>query len=145
MYKFSDILKDLIEEEGKSLREIARLSGVSATQYGKYLKGANPTINVAEKIVKYFDCSFDYLFGLSEEKSNKTFHKVNMEGFVDKYLHLLKQNQTTNWKFSKQFNLSESNLRHWEYGNLPKIETLVVIARELNSSIDYLVGRDNNF
>ena len=54
LYKFADVLKDLIEDKGLSLRKLATESGVSAVQYGKYLKGVYPKIFVAERIARYF-------------------------------------------------------------------------------------------
>ena len=37
-------------------------------QYSRYLKGSIPTIETTLKIAKYFECSLDYLFGLSNDK-----------------------------------------------------------------------------
>ena len=39
-------------------------------QYSRYLKGPIPTIETTFKIAKYFECSLDYLFGLSNDKGN---------------------------------------------------------------------------
>lgn len=141
MEKFSDILKDLIYEKGLSLRKLSKESDVSAVQYSKYLRGAYPTIEVAMRIVKYFNCSLDYLFGLSDKREGGERDKVDMSKFIPRYLDLLKQNNITHWKFAKQYNLSESCLRHWKYGEIPKIESLIIIAKNLSSSIDYLIGR----
>lgn len=56
MEKFIDILNDLIIERGLSLRKLSDESGVSATQYCKYLKGVRPTLDVAIRISNYFKC-----------------------------------------------------------------------------------------
>ena len=53
----------------------------------------------------------------------------------------LQINKTTHWKFAKKYGLSESALRHWKYGALPKIESLVIIALNISTSIEYLIGR----
>ena len=140
MDKFADILADLIKEKGLSLRKIASLSNVSATQYGKYLKGAYPTIEVAVRISDFFCCSLDYLFGIND---NNVYSNTNydLSKFIPRYLKLLKENDITHWKFAKENDLSESCLRHWKYGETPKIESLIKIATSLSSSIDYLIGR----
>ncbi len=65
---FSNNLKYLVADTKKSLRQIAKESGVSAMQYSRYLNGSIPTIKITLKISKYFNCSLDYLFGICDEK-----------------------------------------------------------------------------
>lgn len=142
MEKFSEILNDLIIDKGLSLRKLAEDSGISANQYSKYLKGAIPTIPVAVRLSNYFKHSIDFLFGLIDNEDNfKPNYEYNLSNFVDKYEKLLENNKTTHWKFAKNYGLSESSLRHWKYGDVPKIESLIIIAFNLSSSIDYLIGR----
>lgn len=142
MEKFSDILNDLITDKNMSLRKLAEDSGISANQYSKYLKGAIPTIPVAVRIANYFHHSIDFLFGLIDEKED--YHpqfEYDLSKFVNKYISLLEYNKTTHWKFAKKHGLSESSLRHWKYGDIPKIESLIIIAVNLSTSIEYLIGR----
>ena len=143
MDKFADILKDLVLETGLSVNQIAKKSGVSATQYGKYLKGSFPNISVALRISKFFDCSLDYLFGLVEEKKKNKYDSYDLGLFVDRYTKLLEENKISNWKFAQNFGFSESSLRRWKKFDYPNLETLIIIAKELSSSIDYLVGGKN--
>lgn len=77
MDAFVDNLKDLIDETGLSLRQLAKKSGVAVAQYSRYLNGSIPTIDITLKIAKYFNCSLDYLFGLSEDKNNKKYKTFN--------------------------------------------------------------------
>ena len=142
MEDFKDILKELINEQGLSLRKLAENSKVSANQYSKYLKGSFPSIKVAIRIAQYFKCSLDYLFGLSNEKVCKNYREFSLQIFIEKYLKLLDKNNITHYKFAQENNLSESCLRHWKYGDIPKTETLFIIASKLYSSIDYLIGLD---
>ena len=145
MEKFSDILNDLIIDKGLSLRKLAEESKVSANQYSRYLKGAIPTVHVAIKLANYFKRSLDYLFGLNDD--NKDYIPCNnydLSKFVERYENLLELNKISHWKFAKHYGLSESALRHWKYGDTPKIESLVIIAINLSTSIEYLVGRTDN-
>ena len=142
MDKFAEILKDLIEEKGLSLRKIAQASGVSANQYSKYLTGAIPTIPVAVRISNYFEHSIDFLFGLVEDEKNLKFNNsYDLSNFISKYENLLNINKITHWKFANKYGLSESSLRHWKYGDIPKLDSLFIIALNLSTSIDYLIGR----
>lgn len=137
---FSDILKELIDATGLSLRQLGKLSKVSHVQYGKYLAGSYPTHKVALRISNYFKVSFDYLFGVSTKNNYEPNRKINFTNFVSKYEKILKQNNITHYKFVQEFDLSESCLRHWKYGNKPTIANLIIIAKNLYSSIDYLIG-----
>lgn len=143
MEKFADNLKDLIFDKGLSLRKLATVSGVTAIQYSKYLRGAFPYLEVAVRIANYFECSLDYLFGITETKDYKRYKNKNysLENFIERYDELLKQNNISHYKFAMKNGLSESCLRHWKYGQTPKIESLIIIAENLGGSIDYLVGR----
>ena len=141
MEKFSDILNDLIIDKGLSLRKLAEDSGISANQYSKYLKGAVPTIPVAVRLANYFKHSVDYLFGLCDEDIYITKQNYDLSKFVNRYEKLLKTNKTTHWKFAKQHGLSESALRHWKYGDIPQIQSLIIISVNLSTSIEYLIGR----
>lgn len=143
MDEFKEILKDLINDTGLSLRQLSKESGVSAMQYSRYLRGSIPTINVILKIAKYFDCSVDYLFGLNDKKKSKNYKTYDYEisGFVDRYLKLLKDNNLTNFKFAKGTIFDESIIRHWKAGVTPRLDIIYIIAKDLGGSIDDLIGR----
>lgn len=143
MYDFQDVLNDLITERGLSLRKLASESKVSAIQYSRYLKGYYPTIDVAVRIADYFNCTLDYLFGTSDKFEQANKNGYDLSGFITKYQKALEDNNFTHWKFSKAFSFSESSLRHWKYGETPSIPILLIIAKNLSISMDYLIGRKN--
>lgn len=143
MDTFIDNLKDLIDETGLSLRQLAKKSGVSAMQYSRYLNGSIPTIDTTLKIAKYFNCSLDYLFGLSEDKNNKRYktYDYNFSCFLDNYRKLLDENKISHYKFMKNSNYDESIIRHWKAGSIPRLDIIYYIAKNLGGSIDELIGR----
>lgn len=136
---FVENLNDLIMESGKSLRQLEKESGVSAMQYSRYLKGSIPTIDITLKIARYFDVSLDYLFGLSDKKVT-TKHNFEMSNFLDNYNKLLKENNTTHYKFMKDSPFDESIIRHWKNGSTPRLDVVYYIAKNLNGSIDDLIS-----
>lgn len=143
MDTFIDNLKDLIDETGLSLRQLAKKSGVSAMQYSRYLNWSIPTIDTTLKIAKYFNCSLDYLFGLSEDKNNKRYktYDYNFSCFLDNYRKLLDENKISHYKFMKNSNYDESIIRHWKAGSIPRLDIIYYIAKNLGGSIDELIGR----
>ena len=140
---FIDNLQALIAETGKSLRQLAKESNVSAMQYSRYLNGSIPTIAISIKIAKFFDCSLDYLFGLCENKNNKKYKTFNydIKKFLENYNSLLKENNITHFKFIKNSEFDESIIRHWKSGSFPRLDIIYYIAKNLNGSIDDLIGR----
>ena len=143
MEVFAENLKDLVLKSGLSLRQLAKESGVSAMQYSRYLNGSVPTIDVTLKIAKYFGCSLDYLFGLSDKINSEKYSGYNYDisKFVSNYSDLLKENNTTHYKFIKDSNFDESVIRHWKNGVSPRLEIVYYIAKNLDGSIDKLIGR----
>lgn len=140
---FIENLKDLIVTSNKSLRQLALESGVTAMQYSRYLKGSIPTIDVTMKIAKYFDCSLDYLFGLSNTMKSKkyTTYNYDISQFLANYEKLLNQNNLTHYKFMKTIGYDESIIRHWKSGSIPRLDIIYYIAKNLGGSMDNLIGR----
>lgn len=141
MESFINNLKDLIIESNLSLRQLASKSGVTCTQYSRYLNGKIPTIAITVKIAKYFNCSLDYLFNLTEVRNSKAkTHNYDLSKFLERYQKLLIENHTTHYKLMKESQFDESILRHWKKGSTPRLDVLYFIAKSLNGSIDYLIG-----
>lgn len=65
--KFSNQLKQLIAESGKSQAAVAREAGISSTSLNCFLLcKRKPNINDLFALADYFSCSLDYLTGRSE-------------------------------------------------------------------------------
>lgn len=143
MENFTVILKDLIDESELSLRQLAKVSGVSSGQYSRYLAGRSMTIEVGLRIAKYFDCSLDYLFGLDKDKNSNRYktYEYNLNGIVDKYHKLLERNKVSGRQFAKENYISKTIVSNWKSGKKPKLDVLYLIAKELGGSIDELIGR----
>lgn len=143
MERFREILKDLINETGLSLRQLEKVSGVSAMQYSRYLKDSIPTIDVIMKIAKFFNCSIDYLFGLDDNRNTNNYktYDYDISKFLPRYMELLKTNNISHYKFAQTQPFNESIIRHWQAGRVPRLDIIYIIANEFGSSIDYLIGR----
>ena len=124
-----------------NIRQLAKVSGVSANQYSKYLHGVYPSVKVAVKIANCFGISLNCLFGLADYESCKSLD-FNICVFVERYENLLKINNITHYLFCKKYGLSESSLRRWKTGDIPNIHSLITISKNLSTSIDYLIGRE---
>ena len=143
MDAFVDNLKEMIAGTNMSLRQLAKASSVSVMQYSRYLNGSIPTIEVTMKIAKYFNCSLDYLFGLSEDKNLAKYktYDCDISKFIEKYMALLQRNKITHYKFMHHSPFDESIIRHWRAGSTPRLDVVYYIAKNLDGSMDELVGR----
>lgn len=143
MESFRENLRDLIDETGLSLRQLEKESGVSAMQYSRYLRDSIPTIEVVLRIAKYFGCSVDYLFGLDNAKNSTCYitYNYDISKFIPRYTELLKANNISHYKFSKEQPFNESIFRHWQAGRIPRLDIVYIIAKHFGASMDYLIGR----
>ncbi len=144
MENLREVLQDLVAESGLSLRALAHVSGVTATQYSRYLHDGIPTLPVILKIAVYFNCSLDYLFGLDEQRNRGHYHttRYDISGLVERYQTLLAQNHTNNRAFADAQGFHRTMVTHWRRGKEPRLDVLYVIAKHLHGSIDELVGRE---
>lgn len=146
MESFAEILSDLISVKELSLRALAKASGVSAVQYSRYLRGTYPQLTTSVKIADYLGVSLDYLFGITDIMSNhKQFNPLNMSLFLKRYDEALERSNLTHWKLCQKTKLGESAIRHWRSGDIPSMESLIILSNTLSVSIDYLVGRSDEF
>ena len=68
--RFSMRLKELREEAGVSMLELARAIGVSDAAICKWENGrAEPKIGYIVELAEYFDCPIDYLIGMDADSS----------------------------------------------------------------------------
>ncbi len=139
MEQFAENLKDLIDDTGLSLRSLEKECGISANQLSGYERGVVPSVRIAIKLAKYFDCSLDYLFGLDDNHSKCKVKSFDLPIFLKNYQNLLVKNKITHWKFCKIYQISESSLRHWKSGDVPSMANLYKIAINLGESIDNLL------
>jgi len=82
------------------------------------------------------------LFGLTDVNKFQRYNKYNIGLFVERYTKSLEECGISHWLFSKKYGLSESALRRWKKGDIPSMESLVIIATNLPVSIDYLIGKN---
>lgn len=63
--------------------------------------------------------------------------------FYDRLKKVCDEKNTNMTALSKQLKFSSGNISKWKNGGIPKSETLILIAKELSISTDYLLGLDN--
>ena len=139
---FTENFTDLFIKTGASKTEFANNVGLKHSQIEPYLNGTIPITSNVVKICDYFNCSIDFITGLSNDFNNPNLKKgFNQSCFYPEYERLLKLNHTNHFQLSKLNIVTETSLSLWKKGSLPKFEVLIAIAYELGGSIDKMLGR----
>lgn len=145
MSKFADVFSKLTQEKNISLRSLSQDIGISSSQLSKYQSGNyQPSLKNAILISTYFKCSLDYLFGLTDIKymiSNKT-ETGNVKDFYHRFLYILKLRKMNFNSLSKKTFINRNTFYSWQYKTeFPKASLIAVIAQNLNTTMEYLIGR----
>ena len=144
MSNFAERLKALTISNKINLRTLAIKIDVSSSQLSHYANGKyDPTVVNAIKIANYFKCSLDYLFGLDD---NILRHPVNnfesVTTFKERLKYLIGLRKSNINQISKHTYINRNCIYAWFQSNsFPKTNLLSKLAKELNTSIEYLIGR----
>ncbi len=142
--KFSETLKDLMLDNNLSIKELVDASKINISTIYFYLKhNSLPDVQTAIKLSEYFNCSINFLLGLSDDKEIKIV-KTNTR-FIDNYEFLLKEFKTNNYNVSNNLNINRNSIYNWKKGKTPKMIILVEIAKYFNTSVDFLLGRTKDY
>ena len=138
MNNFKERLEDLLIEHNMSKNQLANIVGVRPdTIYGYYRKKLLPEIHIAKRIADYFDCSLDYLFGLTEQVKN---NPKNNLSFADTIKKLIKDNHKSVEKAMKELNIRDRTYYRWQSGeSKPLTSIIITLAKYFDVSVDYLV------
>lgn len=132
---FSLRINELIDETGLSLENLSRAAGVSVFTLF-HLKGQNnpklPSTKVLLKLADYFKCSLSFMLG-QEECNSLPSPKTELPAFSDRLRELIEAKEL------KFFLMKKSGLSG-KY--IPNVYNLVRLAKLLDCSVDYLLGRE---
>lgn len=90
MRKFNDTMRMLREEAGEKQSDVAAKIGVSVQSYSAYETGREPKYETLIKIANHYNCSIDYLLGVSDFKNAEKMDDVIKDiGLKDKAIEKL--------------------------------------------------------
>ncbi len=141
MSKLSERLKEYMDERGFHQLALERETGIRHTNVSDYLSGKHlPSYAHLLALAELFDCSIDYLLGLTELPSEE---KLLPALPFDKRLRaLLNECGISQERLKRELPVSASVLYKWLSGkSQPSAESLIRLANYLDFSVDYLIGR----
>ncbi len=143
--KFAERLKELMNEKDLNAPLFADRIGVNSNSITQYLRGLHaPTYRVFLKMLEYFDCSADFLLGLSEfpRRENQVFRSAGE--FSKRFRQAIKDCKTSQYALQKKTGITWANFHSWLNGkSLPYLDSLVKISEGLECSVDFLLGRED--
>jgi len=144
MSDFREKISELIEYSGKPLSELARISGIAQSKLSNWTRyDVIPETKSLIQIVKYFNCSLDFLIGISEIAEAK--FNNNPVSFSGRLQALIKEKNKTPYRICKELHLNTGMMSGWvNQGKLPDYENLIALAYYFNCSADYLLGLSDN-
>lgn len=141
MENFNSRLLSLMMKENISNAELARKIAMSAGRINDYLNNVEiARINNVLKFVNFFYCSVDYILGIKSEYIFVDYERVyNKDKFVKRFQDLLKAKHIGYNEFCRRVSISLSCAYKWRKGQVPDINIIQKIARNLQVSTDYLL------
>ena len=144
---FSENLSELISDEKLTPKTLSAVVKIDLSLIYKYLrKESLPSLGNLTVIADYFECSADYLLGLSPV-NNKT--AVSVTDFATRFRQMLAERNLTRYKFcrdsrAKKFCFARQSVDDWFNGKrVPTVDNAINLAAYFGCTIDYLLGREN--
>lgn len=142
MATFSERITELIQEKEISSQALADIVGVSRPTVDSWKRGAYQIyLSHAIILADFFECSLDYLMGLcSDERINKS--TKTCPPFYSRFLAVLEERGLSKYRLRVDSPIKGGHLSKWRTGSDPLVPTLIIAAKYLDVSLDYLVGRN---
>lgn len=136
MKNIIDAVKGLLEEQNKTLKDMFEDKIVSKNTFYKY-KQRNPSIQTLKNIANYLYVSIDYMFEMSLENKYIPYPQENY--FFVNFSKFKNAQVISGRKICKDLNFSKENIKRWEKGITPNIQTVIDIAKYFGCTIDDLL------
>lgn len=137
-----DIFAEYFAQTGLNVNSFATRFNISEKKIYYWLNGTYlPTIKNYILMADIFQCSVDYLIGITEDK---TFVKSdNPIPFLVRFKQLLQEKGCTKYSLAKECKIGNSAVSKWSKGKIPNLENIVKLADYFGCPVEYLIGRSN--
>ena len=140
--KVQERIKELLAERGMNVTKLATALGVNPSTVSRYVRGVSlPTYGQFVKLLEIFNCSADYLLGITDvDVVDGTWREVPT--FDVRFRALLQEYNLSQYALHKKTGFSYDNFNKWLKGiRSPYLDNLVRLAKAFECSVDYLIGR----
>jgi transcriptional regulator with XRE-family HTH domain len=140
MTLFAERIKELKEEYNLSNLQFEKISGCKNQSISSWLtKGVYPKLINLMRLSEYFECSIDYLLGMTDNKSFIR-RKISIP-FLERLNELIATNNSSEYAVAKECKFNRSSFVNWRKRNLlPQTECIIAISEYFGCSVEYLLG-----
>ena len=138
-------LEELRLDNDLKQKDIANELNIKGKNYSDWERGVTDIpLEKSNELANYYDCSLDYLFGLSNIKTINERKNINLELLSQRLLDTRKERNLTQSELSKDVGYHQRTYAHYENGSrIPTSFKVFYIALYYNISLDYLVGKSD--
>ena len=139
-------LKELREYNNLSQYDIANLLGVKRSSYNQFEQQYDIIpIKRLNEVANIFNCSVDYIFGLTDNKNYNIINKeINLEVSKNRLKTFRKERKITQNKLAQILKTTPSVVSGFERGrNIIATPFLYELCKKYHVSADYLLGKTN--
>lgn len=141
IFLFAERLNELMQEQSLSNFSLSKKlycqdDVISNWRKGKYYPNLKNLISLSS----YFNCSVDFILGLTDEE----FYKIEEENttFAERYKECRDKANLTDYKVAKKCGFQQSTISQWLLnGRMPETENLVLLSKLFDCSVEFLLGR----
>ncbi|MEN8904721.1 MAG: helix-turn-helix transcriptional regulator [Clostridiales bacterium] len=151
-------IKILRQENNMTINEVANKLNINPSTIQRYENGTiNPPLDKLMILSDLFDCSIDYLIYISDKKNINEIDNFDQLAilietnpdtkkiFIHRIIDLMLKKDITKEILYKKTKLSKNIINNYIKGKeFPNIDNLKKIALSLNTTIDFLVGLNDN-
>ena len=141
MSNFVERLKEQMQDLHLSQKTLQSEYGITSATISDFLHGKNmPTYDSLRKLLNAFNCSADFLLGIDEFPTEESLYPVLP--FADRFKNVLTKKNISQERIKRELPVSASVLYKWTSGkNSPSAISLIRLAKYLDCSVDFLIGR----
>ena len=139
---FVENLKELLFEQGLTVKELAQKIGAYESTVYNYMRGTRqPSLKLLVKIADCFSCSVDYLLGRVSEYGEVSY--CACPPFPQQLAFLMKYFGVNKYKLCKEVPVTHSVIYAWQSGHsVPTLDYAVKLADYFHCSVDFILGRE---
>ncbi len=140
MSKLSERLEELMFDCGQMKSEaLAKALNVQGSTVRSWMSGKRDiTLANAVKLADFFECSMDYLAGMSEVDRKVTSRPL--PPFYENLRKVMAELGVSRYRVAKDV-VADIFFTKWANGGMPMLYTVCKLAQYLGVSVDYLIGR----
>ena len=143
---FAERLSEYMAETKDTAEQLSIKIGFDRSSVSGWKRGAHiPSGEAVYALVEYFHCSADYLLGRADYEIDGVTFLPPVDDFGLQLRKIMAETKTSQYHLTKAHGISGKLLYRWLHGKLPNAENLVKLANCMGITVDYLLGRTNDY